>query len=115
MSEAMAPSRSVYAGKLREFSGVAFPDQEAFGQRGRWREFFRQRIGPAFDGRIIFEIGCSDAAFLSRIAARYPHTGFIGLDWKCRALYLGAQHVSGLGLENIALLRGRGQIGRAHV
>ena len=105
----MTLPRSVYAEKLREFPDIAFGDGAAFQFRGGWGDFFRQRLGPAFDGRVIFEIGCSDAAYISRIAAKFPVTGFVGLDWKCKALYDGAQRVTDLGLNNIALLRGRGQ------
>lgn len=103
------PRRSVYADRLRAFPAIAFADEAAFGHRGRWADFFRQRIGPGFDGRIVLEVGCSDAALLSSIAARHPATGFVGLDWKCKALHDGAGRVADLGLDNVALLRGRGQ------
>jgi tRNA G46 methylase TrmB len=101
--------RSVYADRLHEFAGVAFADEAAFGHRGHWRDFFRRRIGAGFDGRVIFEVGCFDADYLTRVAAKYPRTGFVGLDWKCKALHAGAQRVTELGLGNVALLRGRGQ------
>src|SRR4051812_29130801 len=65
--------RSVYADRLREFSDFAFGDDDVFTRRGTWREFFLGRIGPTFDGRVIFEVGCADAAFVSRIAARHPN------------------------------------------
>lgn len=113
MTTASQTRRSVYADKLREFEGVAWGDAAAFQHRGQWGDLFRKRIGPAFDGRIIFEIGCSDAAYLARIAAAHPRTAFVGLDWKCKSLYEGARRVSLLGLANIVLLRGRGQdVGR---
>ncbi len=105
--------RSVYTGRLREFPGLVFADQGVFESRGRWGEFFGGRIGGAFDGRIVVEIGCADAALLGGVAAKHPGTAFIGLDWKCKPLYDGARRIASLGLRNIALLRGRGQdIGR---
>jgi tRNA G46 methylase TrmB len=109
MGTAGTTRRSIYADKLHDFPGVAFGDEAALQHRGKWRDFFRRRIGPQFNGRIIFEVGCADAAFLSRIAAKFSHTGFVGLDWKCKALYDAAQRVAGLSQHNIALLRGRGQ------
>ena len=36
-------------------------------------------------------------------------SGLVGIDWKCKAIYDGAQRVSRLGLQNIALIHGRGQ------
>jgi tRNA (guanine-N7-)-methyltransferase len=101
--------RSIYAAKLREFADFTFSDEAAFQQRGQWREFFRERIGPAFDGGIIFDAGCADAFYLAKIAAKYPTAAFVGLDWKCKALYQGAQRVAELGLANVALIRGRAQ------
>ncbi|MGB7156507.1 MAG: hypothetical protein WBD40_00490 [Tepidisphaeraceae bacterium] len=101
--------RSVYADKLLAFGDFVFSDGAEFDRRGAWREFFGRRIGSAFDGRVIFEIGCNDAALLARVAARHPMTGFIGIDWKCRALHTAAERVAALGLQNVALLHGRGQ------
>lgn len=113
MTTASQTRRSVYADKLREFGGIAWGDEAAFQFRGQWSDLFRERIGPAFDGRIIFEIGCSDATYLARIAAAHPRTAFVGMDWKCKSLYEGARRVSSLGITNLVLLRGRGQdVGR---
>ena len=106
---AMKFSRSVYAAKLREWGEIAFVDEAAFQHRGKWGPLFRQRIGAGFEGRMIFEVGCFDAVYLCRIAARYPQVGFIGLDWKCKAIYEGAQRIAKSGLRNVVLLRGRAQ------
>jgi tRNA G46 methylase TrmB len=101
--------RSAFAGKLKEFPDLAFADADAFRFRGRWADFFRQRIGPAFNGRIILEIGCFDARFLSRIAQKNPNIAFIGIDWKCKAIYDGASHIAQTAIHNVALLRARAQ------
>jgi tRNA (guanine-N7-)-methyltransferase len=101
--------RSVFADRLLEFRDFTFSDGAEFGRRGTWREFFSSRIGGAFDGRVIFEIGCNDAALLARVAARYPTAAFIGIDWKCRALHRAAERVAGAGLSNVALFHGRAQ------
>ena len=101
--------RSVFADRLLDFRDFTFSDGAEFLRRGAWREFFASRIGGAFDGRVIFEIGCNDGALLGRVAARYPTTAFIGIDWKCRALHTAAERVAGAGLSNVALLHGRAQ------
>ncbi len=105
----MTTRRNIYAERLLEFPDLAFGGDRVFDHGGRWRTLFGRRIGAGFDGRIIFEIGCSDAETLCRIAARFPHTGFVGLDWKYKSLYLGAARVAKLGLRNVVLLRGRAQ------
>ena len=83
----MTVRRSVYADKLCEFSEFAWGDYAAFERRDRWSSFFRERIGPSFENRIILEIGCFDAGYLCSIAAKHPATAFIGLDWKAKSLY----------------------------
>jgi tRNA G46 methylase TrmB len=102
-------SRSVYAARLSEFADVAFAGlAAAAGHRGKWEAFFVERMGAQFDGRIILEIGCFDAAYLTSIAAAHPNTAFVGIDWKCRAIYDGAQRVAANGVANVVLLRVRG-------
>jgi tRNA (guanine-N7-)-methyltransferase len=105
----MTLSRSIYADKLAEFGAFAFAGAACTHHRGTWSAFFRERIGEAFSGRIILEIGCYNADFLSNIAAAHPTTGFVGLDWKCKQLYDGARHTVDRSLPNVALLRGRAQ------
>jgi tRNA G46 methylase TrmB len=60
---------------------------------GTWRDHFAQRV-PSFDGRIVLEVGCFDAMFLSRIAAKHPTTAFIGLDWKVKPLVDAAERIT---------------------
>jgi tRNA (guanine-N7-)-methyltransferase len=103
------PPRSVYANKLSEFSEIAFANERAFTHRDSWREFFSSRIGTSFDGRVVLEIGCADGEFLARIASKYPTTAFIGIDWKCKAIYDAAARIARDELLNVALIRGRAQ------
>jgi tRNA (guanine-N7-)-methyltransferase len=109
----IARRRSVYADRLLEYREFVFSDGAEFQRRGQWRNYFRSRIGPTFDGRVIFEIGCNDAIFLACVAAKHPTTAFIGIDWKCRALHTAAERVFAARLRNVALLHGRAQdVGR---
>jgi len=109
LAPAASPRRSAYAERLRGFPDVAFADDAAFSRRGEWDDVFQRRIGPAFDGRVIFEVGCADAAYLAKLAAKFPRTAFVGLDWKCKSIYDGARNVTAMGLRNVALLHGRAQ------
>ncbi len=105
--------RSNYAARLSEHPGLVLAGDDLFNRRGRWPEVFRERIGSAFGGRVIFEIGCFDAALLARVAARYPGVAFVGIDWKCKAICDGATRIASQRLKNVILLRGRAQeIGR---
>jgi tRNA G46 methylase TrmB len=97
--------RSVYAARLCEFPSFAFANAAILENRGQWNQFFRNRIGPCFDNRLLLEIGCFDARFLSAIATEHPSTAFVGIDWKCKAIYDGAKHIAERDLKNIVLLR----------
>jgi tRNA (guanine-N7-)-methyltransferase len=101
--------RSVYADRLLGFSDLVLLDGAEFINRGRWRDHFATRIGTAFDGRVILEIGCNDAALLATVASKHSTTAFVGIDWKCRALHTAAERVAAKGLRNVTLLHGRGQ------
>ncbi len=58
---------------------------------------------------LLLELGCFDGTFLAGIAARYAQFNFIGLDWKARPLYLGAEQIAPMRLANLALIRARAQ------
>jgi tRNA (guanine-N7-)-methyltransferase len=122
--------RSVFADKLNAFSFV-FVDEAAATHRGRWQQYFANRRtnalscveggegrdaatkakdeADAYPSSLILEIGCYNADFLSQIAERHARLHFIGLDWKARPLYLGAQQIAQRKLPNLALLRARAQ------
>jgi tRNA (guanine-N7-)-methyltransferase len=101
--------RSVYADRLLKFREFVFSDGAELTRCGAWREFFRDRLGDAFNGRVIFEIGCNDASFLATVAAKHASTAFVGIDWKCRALHTAGLLVTEASLQNAALLHGRAQ------
>jgi tRNA G46 methylase TrmB len=105
----MPHRRNILAERLAEFPELVLGGERVFKHRGRWREVFRERIGAGVDGRLIFEIGCSEGDALCEIAGRHPGTAFVGVDWKVKSLYVAASRVAEGGLRNVMLLRGRAQ------
>lgn len=95
--------------KLREFPDIALGGDDIFRRQAIWKAHFHLRMGDSFRGRVILDIGCADGSFLTTVAAMHPSMGFIGLDWKFKSLYTGAERVAAAGLKNVALLRGRAQ------
>jgi tRNA (guanine-N7-)-methyltransferase len=105
--------RNIFAERLAQFPKLVLSGERVFENHGRWREVFRERIGAAFDNRLIFEVGCSEGDALCEIAAKHPGTAFVGVDWKVKSLYAAASKVAERGLRNVMLLRGRAQdVGR---
>jgi tRNA G46 methylase TrmB len=105
----MTTRRNIFAERLVEFPDLVLGGERVFENRGRWRDVFRERIVPDFDGRLVFEVGCSEGDALCEIAAKHPGAGFVGVDWKFKSLYVAASRVAERGLRNVMLLRGRAQ------
>ncbi|HRK32449.1 MAG TPA: hypothetical protein PLD59_15400 [Tepidisphaeraceae bacterium] len=105
----MKPTTSIFLQRLMAFHELVLIGDEAFRYCGQWAAQFRQRMGRAFEGRIIFDVGCYDASFLARVASKHPRIGFVGIDWKVRSLLAGAEEVTRRQLRNAVLIRGRGQ------
>lgn len=105
----MKTRRNIYAEQLADYADVALGGDRVFELREKWREHFADRIGSTFSGQIVFEVGCADAPTLCDIAAKFPHVAFVGLDWKFKSIYVGAQLAREMGLRNVMLLRGRAQ------
>src|SRR4051812_7948253 len=101
--------RNNFEEQVRQYPNIAAGGSDVFARRGKWRQHFEKRMDRRFGTRIILEVGCADGSFLAEVAARHPTIAFVGLDWKFKSLYTGAQRVAAAELRNVALLRGRAQ------
>ena len=79
MSNPPLPRRSVFSDQLLQFRNFAFSDGAEFSRRGTWADYFRTRIGPAYTGEIVLDVGCHEGELLSAVSAQNPTTAFIGL------------------------------------
>ena len=97
-----------YAQKIRELSEYALTDQDVFKNLGMWNEIFKNKLkfNPE---KIILEIGCSNAAYLREVSKKNQKTAFIGLDWKYKVLFRGADKARQETVNNIFLLRGKAE------
>ncbi len=100
--------RNPYALKLLEVKQSASSDDEIYLKKDNWLQFFKNRMQED-PNKLIFEIGCSNSAYLRRIAKKNKNTAFVGMDWKYKVLYLGAEKILKESLNNIYLLRGKAQ------
>jgi len=96
-----------YFDKLSEFAAFVFNGPSIKANRGKWIPFFEKRgVSPR---KLVLEIGCSNAEFLSEVASANKEAAFVGIDWKFKILYKGAQKVDRKKLLNVALVRARAQ------
>ena len=97
-----------YVALLDKYRDVAWAGPRLPENKGRWKVFFAGRMQrePA---RTILEIGSSNGAFLSALAASHPLSAFIGLDWKYKLVFKGCEKSEKLGNKNTAFLRARAQ------
>ncbi|MDR3606715.1 MAG: tRNA (guanosine(46)-N7)-methyltransferase TrmB [Oligoflexia bacterium] len=96
-----AESRNIYAKKLLELKGKVYADHDTETHRGKWRGTFS---GPNREA-LHLEIGCNAGHVVSQWAARDPKTAYIGLDWKYKPIFRGAEKGLKHGLENLIFFR----------
>lgn len=105
-------SKNPYSQKLAEFPAtIVSPEQaEMLGQSGAdaWARFFQKR-SERLGRKLVLEIGCSNAEYLSSIAKEHPDCAFVGLDWKFKVIYKGAKRIEREQLSNLILIRGLAQ------
>jgi tRNA (guanine-N7-)-methyltransferase len=96
-----AESRNIYAKKLTELRGRVYSDHETESHRGKWREAF---AGPRRE-ELEIELGCNAGHVTVEWAARDPKRAFIGLDWKYKPIFRGAEKGLKRGLDNLLFFR----------
>ena len=96
-----AESRNIYAKKLLELRGRIFSDHDTETHRGKWRETLP---GPRRE-ELHLEIGCNAGHVTVEWAARDPQHAFIGLDWKFKPIFRGAEKGVKRGLDNLLFFR----------
>lgn len=101
-------TRNPYAAKLREFDGRVFSDHDTETHRGRWREAFPDarsgRLAPAVR-ELHVELGCNAGHVTLEWAARSPEAAYVGLDWKFKPIFRGAEKAAKRGLGNLLFFR----------
>ncbi len=97
-------AKNPYSAKLGEFPGIAYSDHETETHAGKWRERFD--VPGAKTKRLHVEIGCNTGHVTRAWAEKNPKDLYVGIDWKFKIIYRGAEKVSEKGLKNLLFFRG---------
>lgn len=100
-----AESRNIYAKKLLELKGRIYSDHDTETHRGKWREAFPKHDNKKWPASLQLEIGCNAGHVVTQWAARDPESAYIGLDWKFKPIFRGAEKGVKSSLENILFFR----------
>lgn len=98
------PAKNPYSAKLGEFPTIAFSDHRTEEFAGQWRAQFD--IAAAKSKKLHVEIGCNTGHVTRAWAEKNPKDLYIGIDWKFKIIYRGAEKVAEKGLKNLLFFRG---------
>ncbi len=94
-------SKNPYWEKLQGLSNRVYCDHQTEAFHGRCLELFPQ----AARGKLTVEVGCNAGHVIVESAFQNPGESFIGIDWKFKPIYRGAEKASKRGLQNLGFFR----------
>ena len=74
-----------------------------------WARKSKDTLGDAFLGKVHIEIGCGSSRYLIKLALENSQDFFIGLELRYKRLVLAAKKIKKQNIQNIFLLRERGE------
>ncbi|MEO5970591.1 MAG: methyltransferase domain-containing protein, partial [Bdellovibrionia bacterium] len=115
------PATNPYWTKSQNQKGFAFSDNDTEAHIGHWRSKFpfaqeqaAELTVPQESGKsqkspeLHVEIGCNAGHVILEWAASKPEARFIGIDWKFKAIFRGAEKAQKRGLKNVLFFRAHG-------
>mgnify|MGYP001569785248 CR=1 FL=1 len=101
-----APSKNPYAKKVEQLGHLIFSDNQTEAYRGAWRSHFPATVGKAAGRKELHvELGCNGGHVSLEWATRNPSALFVGLDWKFKQIYFGAEKAEKRKLQNLIFFR----------
>lgn len=99
-----------YWKKVGEFKGRIFNDHGTEDFLGKWREQFPDSVSKGDISLSIrrplhVEIGCNGGHVILEWAARAPLDAYIGIDWKFKQIYRGAEKAQKRSINNLLFFR----------
>lgn len=84
--------------------GSVYSDNETEKFRGQWRSCFKE-VPNAASAKLHVEIGCNAGHVIVEWAKAHPEDLFIGIDWKFKPIFRGAEKAARRNLKNLIFLR----------
>jgi tRNA (guanine-N7-)-methyltransferase len=98
-------SRNPYQAKVRALEGRVYSDNDSESHRGAWRSRFADHAEHSPRRPLHVEIGCNAGHVTVEWAAQNPGTAFMGIDWKFKPVFRGAEKGLKRKLDNLIFLR----------
>lgn len=98
------PSNNPYWSKLKDLRGMVFSDNETETHPGHWRDHFKVS-NSARHLPLHVEVGCNGGHVITEWAKAHPDQLYIGIDWKFKQIFKGAEKIKKKKLSNVLLLR----------
>jgi tRNA (guanine-N7-)-methyltransferase len=97
-------SKNPYWTKLNEFRDSVFSDNETEAHPSTWRSRFPGTINSS-QQELHVEIGCNAGHVIVEWAKTNPQHAYIGLDWKFKSIFRGAEKGLKKNLKNLIFFR----------
>ena len=98
-----------YIARVYDYPELLLPHPSVDNFQEIWTRKFKYNLGDASIRKIHVEIGCGSSRYLINWAIAHPQDFFIGLELRYKRLVLSAKKIQKHNIQNILLLRERGE------
>ena len=98
-----------YIARVYDYPELLLPHPTVENFQELWSRKIKYKLGDNFPGKVHIEIGCGSSRYLIEWALENPKDFFIGLELRYKRLVLAAKKIQKQNIQNILLLRERGE------
>ena len=98
-----------YIAQVYDYPEFLLPHPTAKNFQKLWSIKNNDNIGDSLPSKVHIEIGCGSSRYLIRLAIENPQDFFIGFELRYKRLVLAAKKIQKQNIQNIILLRERGE------
>ena len=98
-----------YIARVYDYPELLLPHPTTTNFQELWARKYKENLGDAFPRKLHIEIGCGSSRYLIKWALENSQDFFIGLELRYKRLVLAAKKIQKQNIQNILLLRERGE------